>query len=38
VRVTIDDNNGSPRVIQEDEYYAFGLSRPKYLFGAKPSQ
>jgi len=34
-RVSIDDNGGTARVIQEDEYYAFGLSRQKYSFGDK---
>ncbi|MGV8878481.1 MAG: RHS repeat domain-containing protein [Sphingobacteriaceae bacterium] len=34
-RVTIDDNSGTARVVQEDEYYAFGLSKPRYVSGDK---
>jgi len=34
-RVSIDDNAGVVRVIQEDEYFAFGLNRQKYLSGDK---
>lgn len=37
VRVSFDDNDGAgaARVIQEDEYYAFGLNRNVHTFGAK---
>jgi RHS repeat-associated protein len=34
-RVTIDDNGGTVRVIQEDEYYAFGLDKVLYRFGTE---
>ena len=34
-RVSFDDNGGVARVIQEDEYYAFGLNRQKFLSGDK---
>jgi len=34
-RVSIDDNAGVARVIQENEYYAFGLDREKHLSGDK---
>jgi RHS repeat-associated protein len=35
VRVSIDDSVGVARVIQEDEYYAFGLNSPKKVSGDK---
>jgi len=35
VRVTFDKFNDTARVIQEDEFYAFGLNAPKYLLGDK---
>ncbi|ATP59282.1 type IV secretion protein Rhs [Pedobacter ginsengisoli] len=35
IRVSFDDNGGTARVIQEDEYYAFGLNRQKFLSGDK---
>nr|WP_068893132.1 DUF6443 domain-containing protein [Pedobacter panaciterrae] len=35
VRVTIDKYNDTARVIQEDEFYAFGLSVPRYVLGTK---
>ncbi len=45
-RVTIDENAGVARVVQEDEYYAFGLNAPrsrvstenKYLYNGKEEQ
>ena len=35
VRVSIDDSTGVARIIQEDEYYAFGLNSPKKVSGDK---
>jgi len=35
VRVTIDANGGVARVIQEDEYYAFGLDKSLYRLGTE---
>jgi RHS repeat-associated protein len=35
VRVSFDDNNGTARVIQEDEFYAFGLNRSLFNSGTK---
>jgi RHS repeat-associated protein len=35
VRVSIDQYNSSVRVIQEDEYYAFGLDKPWVFSGDK---
>jgi RHS repeat-associated protein len=45
-RVTIDNNGGIAEVVQEDEYYAFGLDAPKfrlttenkYLYNGKEKQ
>jgi len=47
-RVSIDSHNGSARVIQEDEYYSFGLRKPsggyhlssdnRYLYNGKEIQ
>lgn len=34
-RVSIDYHLGVARVVQEDEYHAFGLSRQKYILGDK---
>ena len=34
-RVSIDSYNGSERVLQEDEYYPFGLNRQRYTNGVK---
>ncbi|TCC99782.1 RHS repeat domain-containing protein [Pedobacter psychroterrae] len=34
-RVSFDDNSGTARLIQEDEFYAFGLSRAKFVSGDK---
>ncbi|WP_285060234.1 RHS repeat domain-containing protein [Pedobacter ginsengisoli] len=34
-RVSFDDNNGVARLIQEDEYYAFGLNRSLFNSGTK---
>jgi RHS repeat-associated protein len=35
VRVSFDDDNDTARVIQEDEYYAFGLNRSLFNSGTK---
>ena len=35
VRVTFDDNAGAARLIQEDEFFAFGLSKTKFVSGDK---
>ncbi|MES2457435.1 MAG: DUF6443 domain-containing protein [Bacteroidota bacterium] len=35
VRVTIDDNSGVERVIQEDEFFAFGLDSLRHTSGTK---
>ncbi len=34
-RVSIDSYNGAARVLQEDEYYPFGLDKQRYTFGTK---
>ena len=34
-RVNIDSYAGTARVLQEDEYYPFGLDRQRYSFGVK---
>jgi len=35
VRVSFDNNGGTARVIQENEYYAFGLDTINYISGTK---